>query len=261
MAEDTTTKEIEVKLGDGTVVKGKDMEEAFANVAKMKVDTAFALREKESLLNTEKTERERISSEYERLKIEKEALEARLKPVEKTPTGDKAFNKDTYFQLLGEDPMKAQDYVDSYRFGIDSPDKVRETFNGMRENVDRVVQQVDVFTQQSVTASFLAQHPEYPQGDADAAKLLTQRVNELTTREGFPYNPSTLEFAYFQLVNNDKIKPVEEQTATAATVTESANPALSGTGASGLDMSEVNKAENMSDADLMKLLQSKGMFR
>lgn len=256
MAEDVKT-EIEVKLGDGSVVKGANLEDAFKNLSEMKVNASNAIVEKQRLYESEKAEKERIANE---LKEAKEALELAKKPVEKPkPVDDKAFNKDTYFQLLGEDPLRAQDYLDAYRFDIESPDKVRETFTGLRENVNNIKQQVDVFQQQSVTAAFLAQHPEYPQGDAEAAKKLTDQVNKLITKDGFPYNPSTIEFAFFQLVNDDQIKPIEE-TPEAKTTQETPNPSLTGPGSVVID-SELQKAEQMSDKDLLALLHSKGMFK
>ena len=257
MADDVKT-EIEVKLGDGSVVKGANLEDAFKNLSEMKVNASNAIVEKQRLYDAEKTEKERLARELEETKL---ALEAAKKPPEKPKPAstDEAYNKDTYFQLLGEDPARAQDYLDAYRFGIDSPDKVRETFNGMRERVDYLGQQVDVFTQQSVTASFLAQHPEYPQGDAEAAKKLTSHVNDLITNKGFRYNPETVEFAFYQLVNADQIKPIEP-TEEDKTQQQSPNPSLTGAGAGVLD-SEIQKAEQMSDKDLLTLLQSRGMFK
>jgi len=257
MPEEVKT-EIEVKLGDGSVVKGANLEDAFKNLSEMKVNASNAIVEKQKLYEAEKTERERLANE---LKEAQQALEVAKKPPEKPkPIDEKAFSKDTYFQLLGEDPMRAQDYIDAYRFDIDSPEKVRETFSGLRQNVDQIKAQVDVFTQQSVTAAFLAQHPEYPQGDAEAAKKLTQHVNKLISQDGFPYNPSTVEFAFYQLVNSDAIKPMEIDEDKTTQVQETPNPSLTGPGAVVID-SEVQKAEQMSDKDLLALLHSKGMFK
>lgn len=249
---------IEITLGDGSVVKGANLEDAFKSVAEMKVNTHNALKEKNTLLDTEKAEKERIKQELEQVKGE---LEKKNAPPVQTKTDDgKAFNRETYFRILGEDPLAAMDYVDSYRFGIDSPDKVRDTFNTMRSQVDRVSQQVDVFQQQAVTAAFLGQHPEYPAGDATAAQLLTQRVKELVA-EGMPYNPNVVEFAYFQLVNSDKIKPLEPQDDTQQQQQQqsSPNPSLTG-GTTELSQEAVN-ADRMTDKDLLALLQSKGMFK
>jgi hypothetical protein len=255
----TNTTAVEVRLGDGSIVKGATMDEAFANLSKMKVDTNAALMESRESLRLEKEEKERLAQEKTALE---EQLRAAKEPPKPAPQTDgKGFNRDTYFAMLGEDPMKAQDYVDSFRFGIESPDKVRDTFNTMRQTIDNVSQRVDGFTQQSVTAAFLAQHPDYPQGDPEAAKILTNRVAELT-QAGFPYNPDTIEFAYMQMVGQEKIKPLEltQDDQQQATPQDAPNPSLTGAGAGVLD-TEAQKAEQMSDADLLKLLQSKGMFR
>src|SRR5690349_4884266 len=101
MAEGVTT-EIEVKLGDGSVVKGANLDEAFKNLSEMKVNASNAILEKQRLLEAEKAEKDRIAQE---LADTKQALEVAKKPQEKPkPVDEKAFSKDTYFQILGEDP-------------------------------------------------------------------------------------------------------------------------------------------------------------
>lgn len=251
---------VEIKLGDDSVVKGASLDDAFKNLAEMKVNASKAIKETRDALDAEKQRRESIETELSSIKAELEKAKNPPPPPPKKQTDDKDFNKDTYFQLLGEDPRKAQNYLDAYRFGIENPDEVPVAFNSMREGLNRVSQQVDVFTQQNVTGMFLAQHPEYPQGDAGAAKLLTERVQQLVN-EGMPYNSNVVEFAYFQLLNDDKIKPVEikEDDQTQQPQKETPNPSLSGAGASLPE--DVVKAEQMSDKDLIALLQSKGMFR
>jgi hypothetical protein len=248
---------IEVKLGDNSVVKGTDPEDAFKNLAEMKVNASKAIKDTHDKWEAEKAERERLAGELETAKAE---LDKAKEPPKAQPKPDdgKAFNRETYFALLGEDPMKAQDYIDAYRFGIESPDKVRGTFNDMRQNLDRVAQQVDSFTQESVTARFLAQHPEYPQGDLDAAKKLTAQVSELV-KQGMPYSPTLVEFAFFQLVNADQIKVLEPEEEKPEPQKEPPPPSLSGISAA--EMGELTKAEGMSDKDLLALLQSKGMFK
>src|SRR5260370_24285633 len=247
---------IEVKLGDNSVVKGEDLEDAFKNLAERKVNASRAIKEKSGLYETETEERTRIEGELTAVRAELDKTK-QPPPPPKQDDG-KGFNRETYFALLGEDPMKAQDYVDSYRFGIESPDKVRDTFNNMREGLDRVSQQVDSFTQESVTARFLAQHPEYPQGDLDAAKKLTAQVSELV-KQGMPYSPTVVEFAFFQLVNSDQIKLLEPEEEKKPETPEMPPPSLSGVSAA--EMGEITKAESMSDKDLLTLLQSKGMFK
>jgi len=247
---------IEITLGDGSVVKGSSLEDAFKNMVDMKVNASKAAKEKGDLLEAEKTERERIQQELDKVK---EELEKKNTPSPQTKIDDgKAFNRDTYFKLLGEDTLAALDYADSFRFGVDA-DKVRDTFTNMRTGLDRVSQQVDVFQQQAVTAAFLGQHPEYPAGDADAAKLLTQRVTELV-KEGMPYNPTVVEFAYYQLVNSDKIKPLEITDDSKNPPQQQVTPNPSLNGSTGVS-EEAIKAEQLSDKDLLALLQSKGMFK
>lgn len=249
---------IEVKLGDNSVVKGTDIEDAFKNLAEMKVNASRAIKETSDKWEAERSERERIAAELEATKAELLKAKEPPKQTQNKQDDGKSFNKETYFQLLGEDPRIAQNYVDAFRFGIEDPNKVPDTFNSMRENLDRVSQQVDSFTQESVTAKFLAQHPEYPQGDLEAAKKLTAQVSELV-KQGMPYNPTVVEFAFFQLVNADQIKLIEPDDDKQQTQQEPPPPSLSGLSAA--EMGELNKAETMPDKELLALMQSKGMFK
>lgn len=249
---------IELKLADGSVVKGANIDDAFKALAEAKVHASAAIKEKSDLYDTEKANRERLQQELDQVRTELDKAKTPPPPPPK-PVDPKEFNKERYFQLLGEDPMKAQNYVDSYRFGIENPDEVPGAFNNMRAGLDQIGRQVDVFAQQNVTAAFLAQHPEYPQGDALAAQKLTERVTQLVG-EGMPYNANVVEFAYYQLVNADVIKPLEPQETTppAPAPESTPNPSLSG----GSSLPEdVVKAETMSDKDLYALMQSKGMIR
>jgi hypothetical protein len=247
---------VEITLGDGSVVKGANLEDAFKSIVDMKVNASKAVKENKDLLEAEKSERERIQKELDQVKGELEKKNT-PPPQPRNDDGTK-FNQEKYFKMLGEDTLAALDYADSFRFGVDQ-DKVRDTFNNIRSGLDRVSQQVDVFQQQAVTAAFLGQHPEYPAGDVDAAKLLTQRVTELV-KEGMPYNPTVVEFAYFQLVNSDKIKPLElsDDKNLPSQQQQPVPPSMNG---STVISEEAVKAEQLSDKDLLALLQSKGMFK
>lgn len=232
----TPDKPIELTLGDGSVVKGANLQEAFDNLKTMKENTAAELRRQKDQGQTLQTQYETLQQEVERLK----------NPV-KVDDG-KSFNKDQYYRMLNDDPIAAQDYIDRYRWDMD-PQQVRQQFQNMQ-------QQVSELTQSQVAATFLAQHAEDFPPDVEAAKAMTQRVQELSMR-GIPFNVDTMNYAYNQLVQEQKIKPVERQQQEEV----APNPTLNGAGRVSAEESELRKAESMSDADLEKLLRSKGVLK
>lgn len=221
------SKPVELTLGDGSVVKGANLEEAFNNLKTMKENASGEIRR-------QKEELQRLQQERDSL-----ALQAQKRP-EPEPTN--GFSKERYYQLLNDDPIAAQNYMDQVRFGTQDP---VGAFNQMRQNIE-------MFSQQSVIASFHAQHPDFP-GTPDAARSLTQRWDALIG-SGFPTNVDTLNYAYSQALADGSIKPLETKE---PEETLSPNPSL--TGAGGVTDNEINRAEQMSDEDLRKFLRSKGM--
>lgn len=230
-------KPVEITLGDGSVVKGANMDEAFKNLAAMKENASLAVKTMRDDLEKERLQREALSAEVERLK----------NPPK--PTNGNEFNREHYYKLLNEDPIGAQDYVDRYRWDMD-PVQVRQQFMEMRQRVDNI-------TQQTVAASFLQMHADDFPPDPAAARTLTQRVSDLVTKSGFAFSTDTLNYAYGQLVDEGSIKPNEQQTVVQE---DTANPSLSGTGSAIAD-TEITKAEKMSDKELEAHLRSKGMIR
>lgn len=221
---------IEIKLGDGSVIKGANLEEAIQNAAKRVEDNVSAYR-------TEKQKREEAEAEASRLRTELES---------KTPqtTGD-GFQKDRYYQLLNEDPIAAQNYVDQYRFGVQDP---VAAFNGMRQSVDAI-------QQQAVAAAFSAIHAEDFPATPEAARELTRRTEQLVN-QGFRYGIETVNYAYDQLVKEGTIKPLEQE----EDAPNPPNPSLSGASGTAVP-DDVARAESLSDADLEKLLRSRGVLR
>ena len=231
-----TDKPIEITLGDGSVVKGANLEEAFNNLKQMKENTAAELRR-------QREEAQGIKSQYETLQQEVE----KLKNPPRVDDG-KSFNKDQYYRMLNDDPIAAQDYLDRYRWDMD-PSQVRQQFQN-------VVQQVSELTQSQVAGVFLAQHAEDFPPDTEAARALSGRVRELSMR-GLPFNIDTMNYAYSQLIQEQVIKPVQKQDEPDA----QPNPSLSGAGRVPAEEAELRKVENMSDADLEKYMRSKGLIR
>lgn len=230
-----TPEPIEVKLGDGSVVKGANLEEAFNNLKTMKENASSAI----------KTTRDELDAERQRAA----GLAAELDKFKHPPAADNGkFSNDKYYTLLNSDPIAAQNYLDAARFGFDAPEQVVPSFTSMRT-------QIDSMTQSSVAASFLAQHVDDFPADPDAARKLNARTFDLVNKSGFNFDVHTLNFAYDQLVNEGQIKPLDKNTQQE----EPPNPSLTGGGA------QVNndhqKYEQMTDKDLEAAARKAGMIR
>jgi hypothetical protein len=222
---------IELRLENGNVIKAENAEEALKVAAKMIEDNSKAYRETKATLDT-------LQSSYQ-------TLEQRVESLKPKPEPTNGFDKDKYYQLLHDDPITAQNYLDAQRFGIAEPRDVPGYFTGMYEKVSAL-------DGQTLAAGFVNQHQDFPQ-DADSAKALTQRVVQLKGL-GHPTSLDTMELAYTQLVHEGKIKPME-----AEPEKEELPPSLGGSG-SALSEAEVKKAEAMSNKELEAFLKSKGML-
>ena len=224
----------EMTLGDGSVVKGATMEEAFQNLAKMKVDTANALKQ-------EREEKARLSGQVQTYEQTINSLSQKPEPKQVDRTG---FDKDEYYRLLNADPVAANDYYFQYRFGRNP-----EEFNAEYQRYGNMVTELE---QKTIAAAFAAQHVDDFPYTPEAAATLRQRVQDLNS-QGVPFNLETMNYAYSALVSEGKIKPVEKQDE------PEPNPSLKG---SQVELEpDVAKAESMSNAELEKLMKKHGMFR
>ena len=186
---------------------------------------------------------------YRQEKTAREELQARVSGLETQISQRKeppvnGFDKDKYYQLLQNDPLAAANYVDQSRFQVSDPVAYISEIN---EKVTR-------FEGQAVTAGFLANHQEFPQGE-ESAKAMTQRMIQLRN-QGHPFGVDTMELAWNQLQQEGAIKPVETQVETQE---ETMPPSPGGTGGV-ISEAEMKKAESMTDAELQTYLKSKGML-
>lgn len=237
MSENATA--LEITLGDGTVVKAENMDEAFKVVAKMKEDTALYA----------KQQKERADG----LEYERAVLAAQIEANRPQHTAKGGFDTARYYDLLNTDPVAAQNFLDSHRFGIPDPNQVPQTFIGLS-------QQVTAIQQQNVSASFLAQHAEdFPQ-DREAVRKLSERVKDLVTKDNFSFGVDTLNYAYQSLIGEGAIKPLEKKP---PTETATYNPPLRGSGGSSWQFdpdTELKKFTAMTTPDQEKYLRAKGML-
>jgi hypothetical protein len=232
----TPTPQFEYKFADGNVVKAENVEEAFKTVAKMKEDTSAAL----------KAERE----QREQLQAQMTVLQQDMARRNATVVQEGAFDKDRYYRLVGEDPLQAQNYIDAHRFGIGDPNMVPQYFQNIQSTVSNL-------EQQTLAASFINVHPDFPANN-DNAQILTKEVVRLR-EAGHPVNMDTLDLAWRNCQNNDQIKPIE-----VADEPEEPNPSLGGGGSAAVE-AETSRVEaevmsgKMSMDDFAKYLRSKGM--
>jgi hypothetical protein len=171
----------EFKLGDGTVVKAANWEEAFNKVAEMKSNTAAALRDREAQIETLRAASTQQTTQQ---------------TTQQVTTG---FDQKTYWELMNSDVIAAQNYLDSYRLGVDNPANVPLLFNEMR-NVSTF--SADNFEIQS----FMQKNPDFP-GTDEAADYL---INRLAARNA-PLTADGLEYEYLKGVRDGVIEPLGEE--------------------------------------------------
>lgn len=229
---------IEIQLADGTKVTGADESEALKNALKMIEDN--------------KTYARQMKERAETYESQNAALAAQIEANKPKPVVEPGkFSNDQYYTLLNSDPIAAQNYLDSFRFGIPDPAQVPQTFINMN-------QQVTSLTQQTVTAQFLQQHDDFPQ-DAGAVKTFSARMQQLFS-SGYPFTADTMGFAYRQLVDEGAIKPMEKRTSPAD---EPPNPSLGGSGAGGGgdQWNDPASWEKLDDKTLEAKLKAAGALR
>ena len=239
MAEETQTTNVgfELKLDDGSVVKAANVEEAVKIIAKMKTDTSAALK-------AERAEREQLAAQVS-------ALQQDVTRRNQPQRDQNAFDRDQYYKLVGDDPIAAQNYLDSFRFGIPDPAQVPQYFQDSFASLTRM-------QQESLGANFVSTHPDFPPS-AQTAEILTNEAKKLV-QEGHPLNLNTMEIAWQNCLASEAIKPIEP-----AEEPESPNPSLSGGGSGALE-AEASRIESdvasgkMSMKDFENYLRSKGMF-
>lgn len=212
----------------------------FGNLQKMYLDTTSWAKE-------QKQKAQDAEAEAERLRAEVEQRQGTIQQAETHQNS--GFDSERYYQLLNEDPLAAQNYMDQIRFGVQDP---VGAFNQMRQSADSA--QFVAHTQLGYQASqtFLARHDDFPDAPR-AIEALQARVVGLIRNEQYGADISdTIDMAYSQLVAEGVIRPVRDETL-------APNPSLTGSGArTGFGSVD---PDSMSTGDLEKLLRSRGMIR
>lgn len=164
----------EFTLGDGTVVKATSWEEAFQKVSEMKVNTASALRDRERQIE-----------------------ELRAAPPSRTeaPPPTTGFDQKHYWELMNSDPLAADIYKDSVKFGV-QPEQVsalyQEVFNTTQYSADK-----------KEVEDFMQNNPDFP-----GTKEATDKIWSIMAAEKFPINSRNLEYVYLRAVRDGDIEPM-----------------------------------------------------
>lgn len=174
----------EFKLSDGSVVKYKNNEELVATLAKMKTDTASALK-------LEKEAREKAEGLAQTL----------ADAAPKTTPKEGAFDANAYWTLMNAgDIVGAQNLVDAHRYGL-TPEEVVPTLTG-------AVQKVGELNDRSELADFRGANVDWPGGKENGDKLLKWVKDEWQK----PWDASVLTHGFRELARRGDIKPLEIKT-------------------------------------------------
>ena len=158
---------LEVKLSTGHVFRGNTQDELLAELTKAQEHATKLIKEQRD--------------ELERLKTETAPPPAAPKPTD-------TYDPNVYYQIWQQDPLKAQQYVDSF-------DPAKQM---MWQTISRMQYQADLdhFKQ---TVGF------YP--DEDQAKAFTKEF----IASGLQPNKDNYELVYYRMVNQQKIEPTVRQ--------------------------------------------------
>ena len=184
----TTTGQEEVKefqVGDGSVVKYRNNEELLTTLAKMKTDTATAL----------KLEREA------RAKAEGLAQTLADAATTKATPKEGEFNTDIYWKMMNSgDVVGAQNFVDAYRYGL-TPEEVVPTLTS-------AVQTIGELRDRSELADFRSANVDWPGGKENGDKLLKWVRDEWQK----PWDASVLTHGFRELARRGEVKALEIKT-------------------------------------------------
>lgn len=101
------TKTFEYRGIDGTLYTADSQDDLFKKVAKARDDATLTIKDRERQI-------------YE--------LRHPAKPPETPAKNGNGFQKERYYQLLDQDPIEAQNYLDEYRLGTKNPRETIEKF-------------------------------------------------------------------------------------------------------------------------------------
>lgn len=232
---------VEYKTETGQVYKGKDWEEVAQKIASAQEHASRTIRE-------QKDERDALMAELQRRQNEKVEVPAPKKSD---------FDKIKYYETWQNDPLAAEaeaiKQVLAQLFEVDSFDELRKGYEFSYQKSLGLQQNEELW-------KFHAAHPEFS-GSAEDATAITEWVQENNPE----YDPSKgkfltardLEYAYYKLIDEGKIRPAEEPPPDQQR--EQAPPSLTGSAGQG-GKNPLENPERLSDEELEKLARKMGVL-
>lgn len=226
VADAAKPKELEVKLSTGQVFKGATPEEVISKIASAQEQASTTIRDRE----------EQIRQLNEQL-AQRQATQAQ--PI----SADGTFDKKKYWELMDQNPVEAQNYLDSVRLQIPQ-EQVVPAYQYAYTVSQRVADQMEV-------ARFHQTFPDFPGGDQNADLLL----RECEARGRATNNADMLGVTFMELQREGKITPSASANTTATQQRETPPPMLGGGGGQDVitDANIEQKMWQMTDEQLEQL--------
>ena len=233
---------VEYKTETGQVYKGKDWEEVAQKIASAQEHASRTIRE-------QRDERDALMAELQRRQNEK---------VE-TPAQKKSdFDKIKYYETWQNDPYAAERdvirQVLAEEFGVDSFDDLRRGYEFSYQKSLGLQQNEELW-------KFHAAHPEFSGSEADASAItewVSENMPDYDPSKGKFLQAKDLEYAFYKLIDEGKIKPAETEAEQTAQTNEPA-PTLSGSAGRG-GKNPLDNPESLSDDELEKLAVKLGVL-
>ncbi len=178
------TPKFEFRSVDGTLYEAESQEELFKKISGALDHTKTAVKDRERQIH-----------------------ELRKQPVVEPLKPENAFDRDTWLKLMDEGtdgPLKAQRYMDKYRFGTENPEEI---FKSMTQEQERAQQRDEAMRFYQTPAGQAFAKVETPELD----KVM---MDELA-KQGLPTTASNLRAVYYELRESGHIPaPPEGKQAT-----------------------------------------------
>lgn len=181
----------DLQLPDGRTqtYEGDTMEELMGHVNKAHTEAVKALKDREAENATERQKREQAEARLQQI----QSSVAGAPPTQSAP----AFDREVYYQKLAQDPIEAQNYLDTARFGKPLSDRLQA--------LDRLQASQAQQAQINAVQQFHSRVTDFP-ATPEAATALQARAQELGG-----ISAQNLELAHYQLIREGVYKPVEEK--------------------------------------------------
>ena len=221
--EEKESEEIEVKLETGQVYKGKTKDEIMDKLAKAETEATKAIRDRdEQIRNLTAALASKASSP-----TTAKAAERKM---------DESFDSSKYYELLQKDPLAAETYILEHN----------PTVQALVQKLARIDEGVETY-------NFQVRNQDYP-----ATKEASAAIMARMEAEGRSWTADNLEIVFNTLKREGTVKPLEaKKEAEEEVKTPKPPPTVRG---ESFQQEAHAQIEQLSDADLEKLLRKKGLL-